>query len=100
MDPCETAATVTAIACAIYKCVPREELPAMLSTLGQLAATLGNMLRVGAVEAEKQAAVEEDSETPADSTLVNEDLVPVESIIVDEEILPIENILPDINITP
>ena len=50
MNPCETAVTATAIAIAIFNCVPIEELPAIVANLGQITATLGNMLRAAALE--------------------------------------------------
>jgi predicted component of type VI protein secretion system len=43
MNPCELATTVTAIACAIAKCVPKEELPLLAAVFGQLASTLATI---------------------------------------------------------
>ncbi len=43
MSPCELASTITAIACAIAKCVPKEELPMLTAAFGQLASVLGTI---------------------------------------------------------
>lgn len=43
MSPCELASTITAIACAIAKCVPKEELPILIAAFGQLASVLGTI---------------------------------------------------------
>jgi hypothetical protein len=43
MNSCDLVATVTAFACAIAKCVSRDELATITAVLGQLAATLGTI---------------------------------------------------------
>ena len=44
MNSCELASSVTIIACAIAKCLPKEELPILASVLGQLASTLATII--------------------------------------------------------
>ncbi len=44
IDSCELASTVTAISCAIAKCVPKENLALVASIFGQIASTLGTIL--------------------------------------------------------
>lgn len=44
MNSCELVTTVSTIACAISKCVPKEELPLMISVFGQLASTLATII--------------------------------------------------------
>ncbi len=43
MDSCELASTVTALACFITNCVPKEDLPLLTAMLGQLASTLATI---------------------------------------------------------
>ena len=43
MDSCELATTVTALACFITNCVPKEDLPLLTAILGQLASTLATI---------------------------------------------------------
>ncbi|MDF2512449.1 MAG: hypothetical protein K0S04_2315 [Herbinix sp.] len=43
MDSCELASTVTALACFITNCVPKEDLPLFTAILGQLASTLATI---------------------------------------------------------
>ena len=43
MDSCELASTVTALACFITNCVPKEDLPLFTAMLGQLASTLATI---------------------------------------------------------
>ncbi|MBH1940133.1 hypothetical protein I5677_04390 [Mobilitalea sibirica] len=43
MNSCELVSTITALACAIAKCVPEEELPILTAALGQLASTLATI---------------------------------------------------------
>ena len=43
MSPCDLASTITAIACTITKCVPKEELPILTAAFGQLASVLGTI---------------------------------------------------------
>lgn len=43
MNSCDLVAAVTAISCAIAKCVSKEELALLTAVFGQLAATLGTL---------------------------------------------------------
>jgi len=43
MNPCDLAATVTAIACAIFKCCSKEDLPVIAAIFSQLGDTLITM---------------------------------------------------------
>jgi hypothetical protein len=43
MDSCELASTVTALACFITNCVPKDDLPLLTAILGQLASTLATI---------------------------------------------------------
>ncbi len=44
MNPCDLAATVTAIACSIFKCYPKEELTVIAAIFSQLGDTLNTMI--------------------------------------------------------
>lgn len=55
MNPCEVAVTTNMIAIAIFNSVALEDIPALLSTLGQISTTLGNMARVAGAELAEQA---------------------------------------------
>jgi hypothetical protein len=43
MNSCELVSAITAISCAIAKCVPKDELPVITSIFGQLASTLATI---------------------------------------------------------
>lgn len=43
MNSCELVSFVTAISCAIAKCVPEKELPTIASIFGQIASTLATI---------------------------------------------------------
>lgn len=44
MNSCEIVSLVTAVSCTISKCVPEDELPLLITILGQIAATLATVL--------------------------------------------------------
>lgn len=43
MNSCELASTVTALACFVKNCVPKEDLPLITAMIGQLASTLATI---------------------------------------------------------
>lgn len=44
VNPCDLTAIVTAIACTIFKCSPKEELPVIAAIFSQLGDTLDTMI--------------------------------------------------------
>ena len=44
MDSCELVTFITAVSCGIAKCYPKEELPLLVATFSQLAATLATII--------------------------------------------------------
>lgn len=44
MQSCELVSFVTALACGIAKCYPKEELPLLIAVLSQLTATLATII--------------------------------------------------------
>ena len=52
MDSCEYVTFITAIACAIAKCAPKEDLPILVSAFSQLSNTLSTIIV-------KEASIEE-----------------------------------------
>lgn len=67
MNSCELVSTVTAISCAIAKCVPKEELPLITAILGQIASTLATI----AVQEEALSA----RETPIEAIIGSNNIV-------------------------
>lgn len=61
MDSCELASTVTALACLVKNCVPKEDLPLVTAILSQLASTLATITVNENTLKLKQAPVEEPS---------------------------------------
>lgn len=43
LRPCELAATITAVSCAIAECVPLEDIPIIASILFEIGSTLGTI---------------------------------------------------------
>lgn len=58
MNSCELVSIVTALACGIAKCVPKEELPILIAIFGELASTLGTITVYEEICKDKKAASE------------------------------------------
>ncbi len=56
MDSCELVSIVTAVSCAIAKCIPEEELPLVTAIIGQIASTLATILEKEALNTHEPAA--------------------------------------------
>lgn len=66
MNSCEIVSTVTAIACAIARCVPAKELPLLSAIFGELGSTLAT-ITVHDDLCEKKSAP---PETPPDTSII------------------------------
>lgn len=72
MDSCELVALVTAIACAIAKSVPKEDLPLIAAVLGQTGATLAT------ISIQEEAGSKEE---PTPEIVPDSEVIPPEPII-------------------
>ncbi len=68
MNSCELVSLVTALSCAIARCVPKEDLPLLTTILGQLSSTLATIT----VNEESQASNESPMNTKPGSEVIAE----------------------------
>lgn len=86
MNSCELVSLVTALSCAIAKCLPEDELPTVAAVLGQISSTLATIaVQDKANEAKNKIPEPASGTTPE----INSELIPE----VNSELIP--EIIPD-----
>lgn len=73
MNSCEFVTSITAIACTIANCTPKEELPTIASFFGQLSATLAAIAVQNEKNNQSSKSTLPDIEVDTSSSLLTED---------------------------